>query len=87
MQRHGLDQMHLVALFGEPQRVVPRSPADIQHDSRRSRQVTKQELLRPPTFEFALVVIEALVLESAAIVGQDFLSEFWSVPGEHSPRP
>ena len=86
MQRHGLDQMHFVALFGEPQRVVARCPADIQHYGRRSGQVAHQEILRPPAFEFAPIVIEALVFEPAAVVGEDFLRGLWPVPYAHSTR-
>jgi hypothetical protein len=78
--------MHFVTLFGEPQRVVAGGPTDIQHDGRRSGQIAQQELLRPPAFEFALVLIEALVLEAAAVVGQDFLRGLWPVSNAHSTR-
>ncbi len=78
--------MHFVTLFGEPQRVVARGPADIQHDGRRSKQIAQQELLRSPAFEFALVLIEALVLEAAAVVGQDFLRGLWPFSSAHSTR-
>ena len=37
VERHGVDQVHRVTACGEPARIVPGTPANVQHDRRRRR--------------------------------------------------
>ena len=72
VQRDGVEQVHLVALAGQRQRVGAGRPADVEDGGRRRGQEARQQLERAQELE-APPVAEAPFLVAAVVVGGDLV--------------
>jgi hypothetical protein len=75
MPRDGVDEMHAIAPAPKPGRVYPGADADVEHNGRRRRQLTHQQLACASQLEAVMAKPkQALPLVMPRIVGKQVLT-------------
>ncbi|MBV9194158.1 MAG: hypothetical protein JO168_08420 [Solirubrobacterales bacterium] len=90
VQRHGVDEQHLVAPRGEPHGIISGSAADVQHPKRRGLKDPADQLRRPPELKRTSqrAIAEPRRLPTCFIEGEDFGAQIAHGPiSAHLRRP